>query len=295
MTRKILPLLFFTMTSICFAGTDVLHFKNIVEIDGKNKEWSSPLPSFDKKTGINYSVANDLSNLYFILRITDNSTIQQITQNGLEIWINKDGKKKKVTGVTFPLPIKPDAGKTGTKPSLRRQGENPDMEQVSGEHVMAPKMANDLKQGMGRKGPLPNNELKLTGFLIDNGQQPLNGCKVRAAASIDDYGCLIYELAVPFNTFYKEKLDQDDIETKFYIGFVIKAADSSTEESMSGGMMGGGPGGMGGGPGGMGGGPGGPGGMGPMGGNPEGMGSMSQISGTSTEKTFWFKVIPSLQ
>lgn len=285
MKRKILSFLFFSITTICLAGTDVLHYKNFIEIDGKNKEWASPLPNYDKKTGINYSVANDVGNLYFILRITDAPTMQQVIQNGLEIWINKDGKKKKTTGVTFPLPLKAVAGQSGTKPALQKgmkQGMNP---------------------GMNRKGPLPNNELILTGFLIDNGQQPVSGCRVRAAASIDDSGCLIYELAVPFNTFYKEKLDQDDSVTKFYIGFIIKNADSSTDEGMSGRMMGGqgemmggsggtmgGPGGTMGGPGGM---TGGPGGMGQMGG-PEGMGGMNQVSGNS-ERKFWFKVIPALQ
>ena len=290
--RNILSFLFFLTSTISFAGNIVLHHKTIIDIDGKNKEWSSPLPNYDKNTGINYSVANDVNNLYFILRITDVSTIKQITQNGLEIWINKYGKKKKITGVTFPLPMKTMEVQKRDRPA-EQQGESPEMRPKMGQE-----MNPGIKPEMNRKGPLPNKELMLTGFLINNGIQPVLGCRVRAAAAIDDSGCLIYELAVPFNTFYKEKLDQEDSATKFYIGFIIKNADSSSDEEIPSGRMMGGPGGGGGMMGGPGGGGGmmdggGPGGMGPMG-RPENMEGLTQSS-TNIEKKYWFKIIPSLQ
>lgn len=265
--RTLLLMLLLPFTSICLAGTEVLQFKTGVEIDGKNKEWTSPLPQYNKKTGINYSVTNDLDNLYFVLRIADTSIIKQVLKNGLEIWINKDGKKKKTTGVTFPLPVETVAGQSGTN-NATQEGS---------------------KQGINTeisfKGALPGKELKLTGFLIDNGKQPVIGCRVKVAASIDDAGCLIYELAVPFNTFYKERLDQEDKATKFYIGFIIKDVEISSNEGMPAGMMGG------------------YGGMmrghdeiyhmGGMG-YPGGMGGMNQVTGTP-EKVFWFKAIPNLQ
>jgi len=265
MLRTFLMFMLITFTSVCFAGTEILQFKTGVEIDGKNKEWTSPLPNFDKKTGINYSVSNDLNNLYFILRITDEKTIRQITKNGLEVWINKEGKKKMTTGISYPLPVKATA--------VQPIAFIPTEEATKKETTLEPLI----------KGPLPDKNLKLTGFLLDNIEQPIIGCNVKVAASIDDSGCFIYELKVPFNTFYKEYLDQDDIATKFCIGFIIKdveivlteeAMHMAMERSYGGGMRGG---------------------MGNMG----GMGGMpampAMVQSDTPEKVFWFMAKPSLR
>ncbi|MDD4921510.1 MAG: hypothetical protein PHS30_03420 [Bacteroidales bacterium] len=181
------------------AAKEVLPYKNDVSIDGINKEWPAHLPKYSSMTDINYAVANDAKNLYLILRIADEVKQKQIAQNGLEIWINKDGKKKKLTGITFPLPI--------------------------------------------RKGPVTGKEtaeLILTGFLIDNGKQPVKDCPVKVALT-KDQNVMTYELSVPFNTFYKEQLDQDDIDVDFCIGFFIKGTPLS-DNDLIGRAMGGDPG-----------------------------------------------------
>ena len=109
----LLPALMLSVAT--FAAKEVLPYKNDVAIDGNNKEWPSPLPKYNKTTGINYALANDERNLYFIIRIADEATQRHIMRNGLEIWINKEGKKKKTTGVTFPLPMSQNskAGRNG--------------------------------------------------------------------------------------------------------------------------------------------------------------------------------------
>ena len=129
--------------------------------------------------------------------------------------------------------------------------------------------------------PLPANELKLAGFLVDNGKQPTKGCPIRVSLSRDKSNCLIYELAVPFNTFYKEVLDKNDVGIQFCFGFVVKGVETTAGTEMRG--MGGGPGGYGG--------MGGPGGYGGMGG-PEGMGGygrMGALASSNMDKTFWIK------
>ncbi|MDP4277639.1 MAG: hypothetical protein Q8914_08400, partial [Bacteroidota bacterium] len=269
-------------------------------------------PNFDKNTGINFDVANDERQLYLILRIADNSLQQQILQNGLEIWINTAGKKKETTGVTFPLPMKradkATKNNSGKMPLGNPEGSNAETDMPEGgpdgqgtpddrqQATATESDKTDHKRQQPDFGMIPQNELILSGFLIDNGKQSIHGCPVRPAMSMDKSGCLIYELAIPFTTFFKEKLDASDQKTIFCIGFVVKAGASSGEKSdMSGGMGGpdggmGGP--MGGGPGGgMGGGPMGGGGM--MGGP---MGGMDMNSNTtqsaSSEKKYWFKVKP---
>jgi hypothetical protein len=133
---------------------------------------------------------------------------------------------------------------------------------------------------MEQRMAMMNNELILLGFLLENGKQPTRGCPVRVAISRDESNSLVYELAVPFNTFYKERLDPGDAGHTFCFGFVIKGPEASNSDSFQGGPSGmGGPGGFGG-FGGMGG-PGGPGGFG-------GPGSMSTTT-TASDKIFWIK------
>jgi hypothetical protein len=247
-------LLIISISSNVFAAKDYNIFKTDAVIDGKNNEWKSPLPGFDKNTSINYAVANDLDKFYFIIRIADTTIIKQINKYGFEVWINKDGKKKRTTGITFPL--------AGTNKAI-----NP-IDIMTGN-------VESMNAGSLRKSDKEITNLKLTGFLIDNGEQSVEKCPVRVALSYEESGTLIYELAVPFNTFYKEKLEMEDAANKFRIGFVVKEAES-TDGSMDGpgrmmgyGMMMGDHGGMGG-----------PGGM------------MRVMQAIAAEKEYWFTVNP---
>jgi|GEM_PF-561434 len=233
------------------AAKVVLPFKTDVVADGFNKEWDAHLPNYDKTTGINYSIANDAKNLYFIIRVTDVATQKQIMKNGLEVWINKEGKKKKTTGISFPLPMeKPKNAKNGQKQSgsPTEQGmQSQDMQGFqSGENGQASSPDDQTrKQGQrpeqmpGQNMSFPARELTLTGFLIDNGKQPVKGCPVHVAISRDESSCMTYELTVPFNTFFKEQLEKSDKDLPFCFGFLIKGTD---EGNQTGGFGMGGPG-----------------------------------------------------
>lgn len=293
------------LSSACFAGTKILPYITDVNVDGINKEWPSHLPQYDPKTGINFEVANDISNMYFILKISDAATQKQIMQDGLEIWINAEGKKKKTTGITFPLPLK-EAISKGGRPEKGQSGEGVSNNSGNSSYQMPNTAPGEMKPGMqtGEKGPMPNNNFKLAGFLIDNGIQPIKGCRVKAAAITNDAGCTILEFSVPFNTFYKEKLDMDDINTKFCIGFVIKgdSQDSNNDGDMGGGPGMGGPGpGMRGPGGGMGmggpgmGGPGGDMGMGGSSNSKDYNQAKNNQAQSYSEKAYWFKATPSVQ
>jgi hypothetical protein len=237
-----------------FGANTISAYKTNMIVDGKNTEWTSPLPHYDKMTGINYDVANDSRNIYFILRIADEVVQQKIFQNGLEVWLNKDGKKKMTSGITYPMAVtKPTTGVTPQKSTTAKI-----------------------------ESPLNATELTLTGFFLENGKQPVKGCPVHVALSKDSFNCLIYELAVPFNTFYKEKLTPEDISTKLFIGFVVKAP--SLESIAASGMGGMGMPGMGGG---MGGGMDSP--------DMERMRSMGLNTQMEMDNSIWFKIQFSLQ
>jgi hypothetical protein len=264
-------LLLLTCSASIFAAKNVLPFKTDVVVDGINNEWKMPLSNYDKTTCINYEVANDQKNLYFILRITDEATKKQIIQNGLEIWINKDGKKDTLTGVTYPVIARK---KTPTAGMPSQQGQNDAPPKIASTE----KTTKNQTQDTAKVVFTPTKDLKLTRFLVSNGIQPIKGCPVQISVAEDNSNCLIYELAIPFNTFYKESLEDSDAKVKFAIGFIVKG--SATENDMMRAMMGSmmhGMGGPGGGPGG--------GDMGAM------MSVMGLDSSTTTtfDKKFWFK------
>jgi hypothetical protein len=176
-------------------------YKTDVIVDGRNTEWKMPLSNYNKIAGINFEVANDEHNIYMIVRVIDTTSIRQVRQNGLEMWINKDGKKKNTTGITYPMaPDKPKSNK--------------------------------LVSILNADGFTWNiNELKLTGFLLENGRQSVKGCPVKVAIKKDSSDCLVYELSIPFNTFYKEQLGKEDLKDKFYIGFVVKGVTVDMEDA----------------------------------------------------------------
>jgi len=190
-----------------FAANDQSIYKTDVNVDGRNTEWKSPLPRYNKTTGINFDVANDEQNIYMIVRVTDTTSMRQIRQNGLEVWINKDGKKKNTTGITYPMA--PDKPKNNRLVSILN--------------------ADGFSWNI--------NELKLTGFLLENGRQPVKGCPIKVAIKKDSSDCLVYELSIPFNTFFKEKLEKEDLKNKFYIGLVVKGVTIDENSNVPGMMM----------------------------------------------------------
>lgn len=199
-----LLLLALTTMTMAFAGNNKSAFKSDVTVDGLNTEWKSPLPRYNEGTGINYDIANDERNLYMIVRVADTTSQRQVLQNGLEVWINSDGKKKNTTGITYPMA--PDQAKAGSKNKLL-VGSTPD----------------GFPRNIG--------ELTLTGFLLENGRQPVKDCPVKVAIRKDSSNCIVYELAIPFNTFYKESLEKEDLKNKFYIGFVVKGVTVNMDDA----------------------------------------------------------------
>lgn len=269
-TKLTLALLAFSL--VAAAATKQLQYKTDVVVDGQYGEWAYPLPNTNKVTGINYDIANDNKNLYIFVRCTNMMMQNQIVSSGFEIWVNVDGKKKKVTGITYPVPVENEettatstAAPTGTPAAAPAGAATRTPAGAAGATG-----ARGGRGGMGGMGGFPgggrggmggfggfsmgnNNfviskDMILQGFLIANGKQPAKGTEIKTGISLDPDGFMLYELAIPFNTFYKEQLDADDANTKFAIGFVIKQEklDSNTSamirsmRSMGGGMGGGG-------------------------------------------------------
>lgn len=79
---------------------------------------------------------------------------------------------------------------------------------------------------------MPQDSLKLIGFLLHNGNRSMKDSEVRIASHLNDDKQMIYELQIPFNTFYKEKLTEADKKLKFRIGLTIKEPAMTDSDGM---------------------------------------------------------------
>lgn len=301
-TQLTIALLAFTF--VAAAAPKQLQYKTDVVVDGQYAEWAYPLPKTNKILGINYDIANDNKNIYIFVRCTDMMMQNQIVSSGFQIWINVDGKKKKVTGITYPVPVEKD---TTTRPTDSAampggmggfpggggfagggMGGFPAGGMGGGRPAGAAGARTGGRGGFGNFSLGGNNEfvisrdMILEGFLIPNGRQPSKSTDIKIGLTLDPDGLMLYELAIPFNTFFKEQLDPvDDAKLKIAIGFAIKkqVLDETTNTMMRSmrSSMGGFQGGMGGMGGGM---------MGGM------MGGMNSFT---AEKKFWVVVKPSIK
>lgn len=73
-----------------------------VKIDGLNNDWTGDPLTLEKKVKVEYSFKNDSENLYvlFIFR-EPREFMSTISQTGMTIWLNTEGKKKKDYGIRF--------------------------------------------------------------------------------------------------------------------------------------------------------------------------------------------------
>lgn len=178
--------------------------KSGIVVDGKANEWSNPLPYKDKKTGIQFEFANDLKTIYFVIRIDNIEDQKRIMENGMQIWVNKSGKRDTITGILYPTPMDTSTMVNGVK-----------------------KVQDDV---------YIIDQLVLKGFYLENGKQPIRNCPVRVAIAKGDNNSLIYEIGIPFNTFWKEELEKADVKKNFQVGLVIKAPMSPMERDLRGRM-----------------------------------------------------------
>ncbi len=143
-------------------------------IDGKMNEWGETL-MFDNSTKCIYSIANDDVALYIAIKAADRTQQMKIVQGGMEIWIDYTAKKKKSTGIKFPL--------GGGRMAMPAGGSN----------------RQDPKE-MRQQMKLNMQTMELVGFKEDlNGSHNVySTIQVKPAIEWDDKDNMVYELAIPF-------------------------------------------------------------------------------------------------
>lgn len=189
-------------------------YKSKVAVDGHADEWESGLFYYNPDAGILYALANDSATFYICMKVLSGDQQMKILRNGMEIWIDPTGKKKKISGIMCPL----NSPRLGNQRSILKQGEKPDQQKMALQSVLLVK------------------EMTLTGFKeeIDGTRHmDYNTTGIKVVLSIDSTGVLVYEAKIPFSAFRNEIKSTEAIS----LGCVIPAIDSPPEfrEGMPGG------------------------------------------------------------
>ncbi|RAJ79900.1 hypothetical protein CLV59_1055 [Chitinophaga dinghuensis] len=145
-----------------------------IQIDGKATEWPKPLSFYNNDTKLFYTIANDSNNLYVVISVPDPVSQMKIMRAGVTFSVNPTGKKKVVSSVTFPL-----------------LGED------------APEVVESQNQRTSiewRRSILQNaKHINVEGLIgVPDGNLPVKNDKnIVSAASLDDQGNLVCEVAIP--------------------------------------------------------------------------------------------------
>jgi uncharacterized membrane protein YgcG len=145
-----------------------------VNVDGHIKEWGDSLAFYNDKTRLNYTIANNDTDLYVVIFSSDRQTIHKILAGGITVAINPDGKKNKKYSLTYPLPDKASAF-----PPHSNTGDGGDQNQQP-----------SLLQSTG---------IKAEGFkgLESDVMTTANTYGFKAAVKLDDKHNLGYEIGIP--------------------------------------------------------------------------------------------------
>ena len=191
-----------------------------VKIDARINDWDIPLRFYDDGTKLNYSVTNDLNNLYICIRATNSETQLKIMRAGMKIWIDTTGNKKHDIGIFFPI-------SSGDKMQYGELtgSDSPNYETES-RHDRSKNRANFLAS---------NKEMQVVGF-----KPPIGGIiPIHSDSGInlnmnwDSLSTLICEIKIPFSAFYKKSLTASDNVKIFNVGIFVNGLEVSSPSGRS--------------------------------------------------------------
>jgi len=189
-----------------------------IRIDGKASEWGETLAADNKRTSLLYSLANDDKNLYLVIKGIGTANINKIMSGGITFNINLDGKKKdkESLSITYPLVKRAARGQGAGRPGMGQAaggqarggfgggaGGNQNRVQLTPAQRDSVSLVNHRTQLATVK------EIKIAGFkaITDTLISIYNEFGVKAVASFDAKGAMVYELAIPL-TLLEQSIDK---------------------------------------------------------------------------------------
>ena len=91
-------------------------------VDGNTSEWKTDKFEVDKESLITYAVDHNANYLYLAVRVYDQGTQMKLMRQGMNLYIDKKGRKREGTGIEFP--IKREPGASGGRGGGRTRGDD---------------------------------------------------------------------------------------------------------------------------------------------------------------------------
>ncbi|RZK39522.1 MAG: hypothetical protein EOO90_18635 [Pedobacter sp.] len=181
-----------------------------IKIDGKATEWGDSFAADNKRTSLQYSLANDDKNLYLVIKASGVANINKIMAGGISFNVNIEGKKKEKESfsVTYPLVKRAGRGQAGGRP-MGAQGAGGGQARPGGfgggagqnrpQLTVAQRDSASLVQHKTQLATV--KEIKVSGFknIQDTLISIYNEYGVKTVANFDNTGAMIYELAIPLS------------------------------------------------------------------------------------------------
>lgn len=219
-----------------------------MQINGNNDDWPSPYPYVDNRYAkLQYAIANDSGVLYVTVKASDAITRKKMQKSGVTLCIATDNRKNKSLSIAVStqdtaeqVPEVPkEGGAEGgaaemAEHSAVQRGEEPhgpggrlhDREGKGGRHEMV--AGERPERGEGSRPAMPGSGAKI----VVRGTEGYDGtyasgrnkAGIMAATSVNDYGEVVWEIAVPTKVFCKAGTC---LGKKIKIGFIEQALSQS--------------------------------------------------------------------
>lgn len=184
-----------------------------VNVDGRLTEWGDSLALYDIKTKLNYTIANNDTDLYIIAYVTDPKLRRKIMAAGITVSVNPEGKKHKTFSFTYPVP--------------------------DGKAIFKPHAGDDDGEDVQKPSLLQSTTIKVAGFKeVESDVITTNNTYgFKAAVRFDDKHNLVYETAIPIKMLNIKPGKNDELEINVQVNGIERPAKGEGAEG--GGMDGG--------------------------------------------------------
>lgn len=174
---------------------------NKLVIDGNDSDWTAPLRfEYNKKEKFSYTVTNDQTRLYVLLRSGDENTQQEILRGGLTVLLNAHAvsEERGAAGIVYP---------TGNIPKGPMNGKQ---EYNNNKHIALNNAQDYSLFGFNTVKSLEN---------YDYGKENKEGIEV--SVGLNAAGELVYEAAVPFTALFNRNSAVNQGGRSLSVGFII--------------------------------------------------------------------------
>lgn len=165
-----------------------------VKVDAKLGEWNDNFQALNKTTDIYYTMANDANNLYLVMKSADQANNNKIIGGGINLTINKAGKKTEKDAFVVSFPV---ANMANLRNAMMSGMRRPATAANGATAAQGPDSA--MIADMRKKVVSTFKEIKLIGFkdVPDSVISIYNEYGIKAFVDFDEKGSLVVEMAVP--------------------------------------------------------------------------------------------------